>query len=283
MFEFGVLVIFKRGCRLAIYASRFAARIDENTSAGFTEPGGVVHEVVEIANAHLPRILFEQRSDRLSPAFVFPRLLPQPSLDCFDVHLEPSKCGEHVRRPKRYFLCSFAMWTAFPSSDYYEHSAIRSPGRRRIRVVEPLRHYPLQTSDGGPQYPPFTRPDFPGSLISTQTFPFRLQPISTNPAVCRFPRTLRSNWLVRSLVSLATVWGLCVHRSHSPVRANPYSGLLGRTASVLAGLGAPIFPKVLADSFRSHAETLPGRTPTAMKPCLCPPLSGELSSRSVRI
>ncbi len=178
-----------------------------------------------------------------------------------DTSCVPSPCGR-LSRPRT--------TTDAPPSGRF------NGGDSRCFATAPLSS---RTSGDEPQCSPFTRPDFSGSLISTQTFPLRLQSLVTHPTFRRLPRTSRSNWLVRDhryrfacmemkrVASSSSRSGQSLFQDPTPGRLPYYRnwGLL--------------LPKVMIDSSRSHTEILPGRTATAMKPRLCPPLSRELFSR----
>jgi len=72
-------------------------------------------------------------------------------------------------------LPPFAMWTAFPSSDYYGGSATELPHRYGIiRHGWSLSIYPCKYRYVILSFDKSTQFGFPGSLDNTQTFSLRL-------------------------------------------------------------------------------------------------------------
>ena len=194
-------------------------------------------------------------------------MLPEPTLDFFNVHLEASKCNEHVRRLTRIILHPFAMW-----------SSLTPP---TTTGAPPLGCLIGRCFSGSEDRPSFaTTLLSQASLVSMLTLQ-RLRLDSDSCAIPNsgllFPSTSRGNWLTRES-------GLNGHGSQAttqclrPLRTPPYPGVQPGRLWCWRGRGWTL-PKVSVGSFRSHAETLPSRTAKASELRPCPTLSGELSSR----
>ena len=104
------------------------------------------------------------------------------------------------------------------------------------------------------------------------------------PAVRCSPRHW---WIIGHLIKSQTYFRLFVitaieESSHSSGPFPISSCLFLERFQYWQEWGLPL-PKVFVGSFRSHTETLPRRTPTAMKPRLCSTFSGEFFRRPTHI
>lgn len=98
------------------------------------------------------------------------------------------------------------------------------------------------------------------------------------------PQTSMNNWPLHQISNLSGLIEMTTKEesSHSSGPFPISSCLFLERFQYWQEWGLPL-PKVFVGSFRSHTETLPRRTPTAMKPRLCSTFSGEFFRRPTHI
>jgi hypothetical protein len=91
-------------------------------------------------------------------------------------------------------LWPFAMWTAFPPSDYYGHADFRQPHPRFSEAVSnPLLPLSLPSAEGSPMFP---------SMDSTRSLRWWLS--ATYPRISRLPSGHRVNQVIYAFLKAAT-------------------------------------------------------------------------------
>jgi hypothetical protein len=108
-FEPGPESLFELPNPDAVHACRFATGAYKHAITSRRDPRWIVHQVHQAADPAFVWIGREQRRPRLPGSLVVPRLLPEPSLDVIDVHLEASKLKNTSSIQPRIILHPFAM------------------------------------------------------------------------------------------------------------------------------------------------------------------------------